>query len=177
MQTQALMYHVGPEWDENHIDRFVQMSVYAEEVVDSFLGLFLRPDTFGRIVIVRTPFLRNRKEYRIARGDNCRVLLSRDEAERLKKQIRASCISHGHLSILFVPADSDSFLTELLGTGYYITPEEVSVGAGPTHGACEVSLCESVDILALDIFGKSKSVFTFSHDAQFLFVISLQRRA
>lgn len=171
MEMQACMYPVGPSWDDADVNRYIEKAVDPEHVVESFLTLFLQSRMFHEVVIVRTPFLRNHKSYHIAQGKSYRVLRSLEEADSLRAQLKASCFSHGHFSILFVPTAPDSFLAELLKTGFYERPEKVSVCSGPMHGSHALNLCESADILSLVFRGEASSIFCFSHDAGDLLVI------
>ena len=171
MTIRAKEYQIGPSWDPDSIDTFIRNSVASEDVVNTFLSLFLDPKYFGRIIVWKTRYLRNSKAYKFSKDKNYYVIDSNEEGKKLKRSLFGSSFSHGHMSVLFVPKNTDSFLNELMATGFYEPPVDVSIGTGQADDPLDLSHGQDVTFLSSDLFAKDESVFTFSHDAQYLYVI------
>ncbi len=174
MSIRATQYQVGPSWDPQSIDKFIRDSIQCEDVVNTFLSLFIDPKYFGRIIVWNTRFLRNSKAYRFPNDKNYYVIDSDEDAKKLKRSLFESSFSHGHMSVLFVPKNTVPFLDALIATDFYGPPVVVSVGTGHDDDPLHLSHGQDVTFLSSDLFAKNESVFTFSHDAQYLYVINAE---
>ncbi|MHC4464556.1 MAG: hypothetical protein ACYS91_18140 [Planctomycetota bacterium] len=174
MAIRATEYQVGSSWDPHHVDRYVRNSIAAENVVNTFLSLFFDPKYFGKIIVWNTPFLTNSKSYKFPNDKNYYVIDSDEEGKKLKRSLFESSFSRGHMSVLFVPKDTVSFLDALMATDFYGPPVDVSIGTGQNDDPIGLSYGQDLTFLSSDLFAKDESVFTFSHDAEYLYVINIK---
>jgi len=145
----------------------------SENRVTAFLNIFLTPQFFGRIVIWNRGFKYSRKYriYGIDKGVSHRIIDWLPEAIELKPYLADSCEGGGHLSILFVPKSQQEFLKQIMKRGHYGKPKEISIGSGNDDDPFSHSDEQDVAFLESSLFHTGERIFTFSHDAQFLYEI------
>ena len=143
----------------------------SEDKVVVFLDIFFRPEFFGRIVVWKNSALRNSGDYRMAKkGERHIVIDSLEEATRLKNSFRLSSDQKGHISVFYMPANNALFLNEILKRGHYAQGEPITIGTDEGEYRLR-SDGQDVSFLLSDVFCKGEHIFTFSHDAEFLFEI------
>ena len=137
---------------EVFVNTFLQQSFFAKIVVWEKKSWFTNRCPFGKMV------------------DDFRVLDHLPEVEMVKSPIISESKT-GHLSVLFATLEPKLFLSKILEYGHYGKPCKIEIGTGKTddpfsfkHG-CDLSFLEST------VFKNYRRIFTFSHDAQFLYEI------
>src|SRR5215213_10193534 len=78
------------------------------EIVSAFLDIAAR-EADCSLVALDSKFLRKKRAFNLARGERFRVckLSDVDRTELLK-----ACVSHGHLSVFFLPQDPEELLRQ-----------------------------------------------------------------
>lgn len=145
---------------------WVEANVRARKFVETFL----LPQFFGRVIIWGNSRF-NRKVYDFEKGKEYRIIDWQPEAEKLKYFIGNSCEGGGHFTALFVPLKPDLFLEEVLSEGHYGKPQRVTIGTKDRDDPLDWKHGQDIAFLESDIFRKGHRIFTFSHDAQFLYDI------
>jgi hypothetical protein len=129
--------------------------------VEEFMDCLLTPEFFDRLVVWNTRFLRNRRQFGIGRKQEF-VPLTLNEAGAKWLAVQKACYSHGHLSILCLPKNTDAFRTRILASGYYADGVQVALGGYPVADA---------ERRLLAFFAEGDVIFTFSHDADSLYEV------
>jgi hypothetical protein len=137
--------------------------------VDTLIDSFLMPEFFGRIVIWPTT-ADIRKVFSIAENKGYRVIDNVAEAQQLRRKLKLIC-EGGHMQVLFVPKSSGDFLKKLLSMGHYGQASEVLLGSGKTDDPLHDRPNYKIKFLESVLFESGESIFAFSHDAEFLYVI------
>ena len=75
------------------------------------------------------------------------------------------------MSVLFVPEKPTEFLRQILKQGHYGEPILVSIGTGNNDDPLRFNSNRNVDFIESDLFHPGESIFTFTHDAQYLYEI------
>ena len=146
----------------------------SHDKVSAFLDVFLTSEFFGRIVVLKTQGLGNMSAYRIAKkGERHIVIESLEEASRplLRLSITSSCTGRGHMNIFFVPKDAEAFLRNVTEVGHYGKAEPVTIGTEDKWDPLDHSRGQDVRFLLSDVFRKGERIFSFSHDADYLYEI------
>ena len=141
----------------------------ADVRVHEFVDIFLKPQFFGKIIIWEHKNWFTRHKVGKMENGFC-VLDYLPEAEMVQLSIE-SYNKTGHLSILFIPLEPKLFLSEILKSKHYKKPCKIEIGTGKSDepfcckDGYDFSFIESL------VSTNDKRIFTFSHDAEFLYEI------
>ncbi|HUS99705.1 MAG TPA: hypothetical protein VMY59_05215 [Candidatus Thermoplasmatota archaeon] len=162
-KREVLLKHIITEYTEH---KFTDLGSDSCAVVRAFLPLFAKEKYAGRIVLVNSINFRNRKEYGMSRNELYKVFyLDSVETESLVK----TCVSHGCMSVLFLPKLFSELLTEYFKFGYY-HKEGQSFNLkrdGTNNTFLEFQMTAYSELLKTDIFDCFPAGCSFSHDADF----------
>jgi len=148
----------------------------TENKVAAFLDIFLTPQFFGRIIVWNRGFkyLANYRAYGMGKNVRYRKIDWLPEAIKLRPHIANSCEGSGHMSVFFVPECLEEFLNRITAHGHYGKPRSIIIGTGTQDDPLYFSGREDVGFLESDLFHNGECIFTFSHDAQYLYEIFRQ---
>lgn len=141
----------------------------AEIRATAFFAIFLAPKFFDRIVIWGTRELSNRRLFKIDRKIGYRVITTIEKALAHRSAIEYACVGAGHMSILFVPQHVDEFLQQVNKLHHYGEPTLIKIGT--ENGIDPLGNDQDIDFLESNLFHSGEHIFTFSHDADYLFEI------
>jgi hypothetical protein len=141
----------------------------AEIRAAAFFAIFLAPRFFDRIVIWGTHELSNRRAFKIDRKIGYRVITTIEKALAHRRAIEDACVGAGHMSILFVPRNIDEFLQQVNDLYHYAKPTSITIGTG--GGTDPLGDDQDIAFLESNLFHNGDHIFTFSHDADYLFEI------
>lgn len=143
-----------------------------DAIVGRFLYLFLQEENFNKIIVInKYKYLRNRKEYGIDRETPCRIFKDRQEVS--EEVVKRSCISHGHLSILFVPNKRTHFFNQYFQIGFFKAGKSLEIGTGLKGDLFGISyLSTLLECLQVAELQRGDLIYTFSHDANYLYEIT-----
>lgn len=131
--------------------------------VRAFLSLFRRPVYMGEVVVLNGKCLRNRRVLGIGRRTPY-VVFRHPNLPDENELVRA-CVSHGHLSVLFVSNRLDDLVDDFLSFGYYEpAARQASLDAGVDN------LGTLVEFSAVRRQEGLKGCL-FCHDAAFFYVL------
>lgn len=136
--------------------------VPAIERVSAFLELAARDSTCS-LVVLSTKYLRNKQALGLATGKRFRVY---SPSEVNRTELLKACMSHGHLSVFFLPQKSEELLRAFEELRFYGQATRVSFGAGDagdplgTEGALALA-----DFLVSTSGPTTQAMLGFSHDA------------
>lgn len=144
----------------------------AETKVENFPSLYLTDEVFGKIIILNSKFLRNRRRIGIKRNEKFRIVATLEEAIDLKKQIIKACYSHGHMSVLFLANVSSNLMNTFLKLGFYSRGTRVVLGTGKEEDPLAADQrADFINCLLSMQLVEDKYVCVFSHDADCIFQI------
>jgi hypothetical protein len=138
--------------------------------VEAFISLFQQEQYAGIIIVLNSKFLRNKKEFNI----NKKIPFKKISSENINvKSLIKSCVSHGHMSILFLPNSFTSFIKSYFQNDYYnIKGQKILLGTGLGNDPLnELQLCSFSELIASDLITISSKGCMFSHDADFFYTI------
>lgn len=165
MQLSAREY---PDMWEFSNERPCPPSNYSKsDKVDIFIQTFLKDNYIGRVVIFNKKILSQifrGKEYRSV------VLVEKRDILRLQNTFPNIC-RRNFLSAVFVPTRPSQFLQELLMYGHYGNPASISIGDGSDSDPLNNGERECRLSSISELFNKGETLFSFSHDADFLYEI------
>lgn len=148
----------------------------AKVRLETFLSYFLTKERFGEIRIINSKYLRNKKKYSFFEQSDCMVISNLSDATRMVNEIMKTCISHGHMSVVFVYSQNflPSFSKEfILSFGYKIIGD-VIIGTG-IESSDPLGNKETADRFLHSIEDLNKfdhvSMIVFSHDADYLYIL------
>ncbi len=142
----------------------------AKDRVREFVDWFLRPQFFGKIVIwEHQNWFAYRNVTEKGEGGFC-VFDHLPKAELYRGPIESDCETE-HLSVLFAPLRPELFLSKILESGHYGKPCTIEIGTGNAGDPLKGEKYRNVSFLESDAFKNYTRVFTFFHDAQFLYEI------
>jgi len=75
------------------------------------------------------------------------------------------------MSVYFIPESPDKFLDEILAKKYYGKPMPITLGTGKDNDPLGFSNTVDLEFFESEFFKNVKRMFTFSHDAQYLYEI------
>lgn len=138
--------------------------------VNALVDVFLQPQFFGKIVIWehKNWFVNKKTIGKIKNG--FLVMDYLPEAELVRYPI-VSCSEAGHLSVLFAPLKSDLFLSKILEYGHYGKPCMIEMGTGKLDDPFRLKHGYDFSFVESEVFRSYEKIFTFSHDAEFLYEI------
>lgn len=152
--------------DENPSPKNYPTWVDARVRVRKFVDVFLRPQFFGRIVIWgKKSWFTDRCNFGKIVNGFC-VLDDLSQVELIRYPIENSAET-GHFSVLFVPLSADIFLEKILESRHYGEFKLVTIETRNLyweHG-------QDITFLESESFRDGERIFTFSHDAQYLYEI------
>ena len=173
MALQANEY--PPKWETSNEYPSPPQGVWfpAEIRVAAFFSIFCNPQFFNRIVIWMShpKCLMNHKAYKIDKKTGYRVITVLEKALGLRYAIENSCIGAGHMSILFVPNNADEFSSLVRTLKHYGNPKTITIGTGSKEDPLNLSLKQDIKFLESNLFHAGEHIFTFSHDAEYLYEI------
>lgn len=144
----------------------------SEDKVVVFLDNFLSKEHFGKIVVWKNSCLRNSSSYEMPKkGEHHIVISNLERAIKLRDVLRVSSDYKGHMSILYVPINSSLFLEKIVKYGHYAQGKSTTIGTGEGEYQLRRFDGQDVGFLLSDVFCKGEHIFTFSHDAEYLFEI------
>jgi hypothetical protein len=170
----SLKAHEYPDiWqfsDEHPSPKNIPTWADATDRVREFVDWFLRPQFFGKIVIWENQnWFAHRNITEKGEGGFC-VFNHLTKAELFRGPIE-SYSETGHLSMLFAPLRPELFLSKILETEHYGTPCTIEIGSGNADDPLIGEKYRDAAFLESDAFKNYTRVFTFFHDAQFLYEI------
>lgn len=138
--------------------------------VGTFIDTFFMPQFFGRIVLWRYPRYAGADYFIDTSTSDYRMIDYLPEAEHIRFGIKDLALV-GHLSVFFVPLSTEIFLAKILSFGHYGKPQDVVLGSGNMNDPLDRKGGQDIAFLESDVFRSGHRIFTFSHDAQFLYEI------
>lgn len=145
----------------------------AKVRVREFVDIFLQHQFFGKIVIwEHRNWFENRNITEKKEGGFC-VLDYLPKAELVRHPIE-SYSETGHLSVLFAPLESELFLSKILEHKHYGQPFKIKIGTGKSDDPFSFKKKYDFSFLESAVFRNYKKIFTFSHDAEFLYEIFVE---
>ena len=141
--------------------------------VKAFLDIFLLPQFFRKIIIWNrgSEYLGNFKIYGLKKKDKYLLVDWLYEAERLKLYLADSCEGSGHMSVYFVPQSPSEFLSKILAKKHYGKSKSITLGTGKSNDPLGFADMTDLNFLESDLFKNVERMFTFSHDADYLYEI------
>ena len=143
--------------------------VDAKVKVKEFVDIFLSQQFFKKLIFWRYPeyagasyFIDSESEYRLVD-----YLF---EAEEVRYGIEDLALK-GHLSVLFVPLDPDTFVKKVINRGHYGAPRQIIVGDQNDDDPLEWQHGQDITFLESNVFKDGERIFTFLHDAEYLYEI------
>lgn len=97
-----------------------------------------------------------------------------EEAKKYRYFLEDYSSGGGHLNILSVPTNVDSFWKVIKSEGHYGEYCWVEFGGGKPNDPLKGLMNRDVRFLESDVFERGEHIFTFSHDAQYLYEILRQ---
>ena len=144
-----------------------------ERNIKDFISLYLRENNFKKILILRTTFLRNPKDYFHTLKSRARIISFLEEAVPLKESFYRSCFSHGHLSVLFFIEENSVVLNEFLNLKYFKENQNFNLIEKWNQMFCSKNeALEFIEIIQEYSFGMNISFLAFSHDADYMYRIT-----
>ena len=95
------------------------------------------------------------------------------EAELVRHAIESYSLT-GHLSVLFAPLESDLFFSKILKTKHYGQACNIEIGTEKPDDPFSFKKGCSFSFLESPVFENYNKIFTFSHDAEYLYEIFLK---
>ena len=142
--------------------------------IHSLLELFLTAEHYERTVIWHNGHLPHSNVYHVRPLVGFRVLRSLDEAWRLRETLEHTCLV-GHINVLFIPKEASTFREELLGLGHYVAGgSEVAIAPKKDQGWLK-GVKGTGAFFASDAFSVRETAFAFTHDADYLLEIRIDR--
>jgi hypothetical protein len=128
-----------------------------------FLSLVRKKTYVGKIVVLNSVNLRNRKSFFLSRYAEYKEFPS-ENLPRDDDLIRA-CVSHGHLSVLFLPQNINELVLEFLAFGFYspvVRYTELDINANDLNSLTSFAIAGNLSEFQGCLF---------SHDADYFYVL------
>ena len=146
--------------------------VDAKDKICEFTTAFLTPQFFKKLIFWLYPEYAG-AGYFIEKGSDFHVIDYLYEAEEVRYGIENLSLK-GHLCVLFVPINSGAFTERILSTGHYGEPKQVVIGDQSKNDPLDWEHGQSLDLFNSSLFSNCNRIFTFSHDAEFLYEIFVE---
>lgn len=141
------------------------------EKIRLFLEMFLTRTFFNRAIVWKTRYLRYNKAFAVPPQSTCRIITCVEELKRIDRFVRLSCQGSGHMSILFVPLHPQAFAKEIIERKLYGHPQSMKIGTYKKGDPLDRNQGQHIEFLQSDIFNAGEHLFTFHHDAEYLYEI------
>ena len=138
--------------------------------VKKFINVFLTQTYFGKIIFWRYPSYAGAGYFINDKTSEYYLLNCLTEADRLRYAIEKQAET-GHLSVFFVPLSPDDFIKEILCDGHYGKHKEIVIGLHNSDDPLDWEHGQNIAFIESDIFNDGERIFTFSHDAEYLYEI------
>ena len=144
------------------------------EMLNDFLSLYLQPEYFVGILILKTKYLRNAYKYFSSSEETERFISSLEIAVSLKDDLCYSCFSHGHYSVIFLMEKHEEIMEEFLKRKYFRKSQEIDINNGEEYRQMfSVEMEKNIFFERIKFYLENrKRLLTFPHDADYMYVIS-----
>jgi hypothetical protein len=132
--------------------------VPEKEKIKEFVDIFLKDEFFLKIVFWRY------------QAGSYQVIDSLIQARSYREHIEREVLT-GHCSVLFLSASPERFALSILKSGHYGIPRTINIGSGGKNDPFDKAQGQDVTFITSKMFSNCEKIFTFSHDAEYLYEI------